>query len=66
MKDTCSSNTDTPMTIKKLDDNSSKAFWDYVEESKNDWREQQPSWSRDLEQRREPTQAAEEQHLIQA
>jgi hypothetical protein len=41
------------MTLKKLDDPASKDFWDYVEKSKQEWREQQPSWSRDLDERRE-------------
>ena len=40
------------MTLKKLDDPESKAFWDYVEQSKQEWREQQPSWSRELEERK--------------
>lgn len=49
MKDTASSNAATPMTLKKLDDQASKDFWDYVQKSKQDWREQQPAWSRELE-----------------
>lgn len=40
-----------PITIKKLNDPISKDFWDYVEKSKQEWRDQQPSWSRELEQR---------------
>ncbi len=59
MKDNSSSNRDTPMTIKNLDDKNSNDFWTYVDESKNEWHEQQPSWSRDLEERREPTPADE-------
>lgn len=42
----------TLMTIKKLDDPTSKDFWEYVEKSKQEWQEQQPSWSRELDERR--------------
>ena len=53
MKDMSSSHAAKPMGIKNLDDTNSKAFWDYVEKSRQDWREQQPLWSRELEQREE-------------
>jgi hypothetical protein len=39
------------MTVKKLDDPTSKAFWEFVDKSRQEWKEQQPSWSKDLEQR---------------
>jgi len=55
MKDTSSSKAATPMTLKKRDDQASRDFWDYVEKSKRDWQAQQPSWSRELEQRQERT-----------
>lgn len=51
MEDTDLSTAQKPMSLKKLDDPASKDFWDYVEKSKQEWREQQPSWSRELEQR---------------
>ena len=41
-----------PMSLKKLDDPASKAFWDFVEKSTEDWRQQQPAWSRELERER--------------
>lgn len=37
------------MSLKKLDDEASKDFWDFVQKSTKDWREQQPAWSRELE-----------------
>jgi len=49
MKDTASAKPNQPMSLKKLDDPSSKAFWDFVEKSTEDWRQQQPAWSRELE-----------------
>jgi hypothetical protein len=40
------------MSLKKLDDPASKDFWDFVEKSTQDWRHQQPDWSRELERER--------------
>ena len=40
------------MSLKKLDDPASKDFWDFVKKSTQDWREQQPPWSRELERER--------------
>ena len=40
------------MSLKKLDDPASKDFWDFVEKSTEDWRQQQPAWSRELERER--------------
>ena len=40
------------MSLKKLDDPAGKDFWDFVEKSTQDWRRQQPSWSRELERER--------------
>jgi hypothetical protein len=40
------------MSLKKLDDPASKDFWDFVEKSTRDWRQQQPDWSRELERQR--------------
>jgi len=51
MEDTGSPTKAKPMTLKKLDDAASKDFWEYVEKSKQEWLEQQPSWSRELERR---------------
>jgi len=45
------------MSLKKLDDPASKDFWEYVEKSKQEWREQQPSWSRELQQQQDAPQA---------
>ena len=33
-------------SLKKRDDVASKEFWDFVEKSTEDWRQQQPAWSR--------------------
>jgi hypothetical protein len=60
MKDTDSAaTTDTNMTLKKLDDPTSRDFWEYIEKSKQDWREQRPSWSKDLDDEREKKSAAQ-------
>lgn len=40
------------MSLKKLDDPASKDFWDFVQKSAQDWRQQQPDWSRELERER--------------
>ena len=40
------------MSLKKLDDPASKDFWDFVKKSTQDWRQQQPDWSRELERER--------------
>lgn len=37
------------VSLKKLDDPDSKDFWEFVEKSAEDWREQQPAWSRELD-----------------
>lgn len=52
MKHTTSAKPNKPMSLKKLDDPASKAFWDFVEKSTEDWRQQQPAWSRELEHER--------------
>jgi hypothetical protein len=58
MKDTESSSARaTIMTLKNRDDQASREFWDYVEQSKKDWQAQRPSWSRELEQRQERSSA---------
>lgn len=49
MKDTSSAEAGKPMSLKRLDDPTSKDFWDFVERSTKDWRQQQPDWSRKLE-----------------
>jgi hypothetical protein len=49
MKHTTSAKPNKPMSLKKLADPASKAFWDFVEKSTEDWRQQQPAWSRELE-----------------
>jgi hypothetical protein len=51
MKHTTSAKPNKPMSLKKLADPASKAFWDFVEKSTEDWRQQQPAWSRELEHR---------------
>lgn len=52
MKHTASAEPGNPMSLKKLDDAASKDFWDFVEKSTQDWRQQQPDWSRELERQR--------------
>jgi len=59
MEDTGSFNKTRLMTLKRLDDPASKDFWDYVEKSKQEWREQQPAWSRELQERE--TEQADQQ-----
>ena len=61
MEDTGSSPSNRLMTLKKLDDPKSKDFWDFVERSKQEWSEQQPTWSRDLEQRTTSSQQPSEE-----
>jgi hypothetical protein len=40
------------MSLKKRDDPASKDFWDFVEKATDDWRQQQPDWSRELDRER--------------
>ncbi len=63
MKDTGSPSTVKPMTLKKLDDPASKDFWEYIEKSKQDWQEQQPSWSRELDRRELSTREDGDQEI---
>lgn len=44
-KDTPSPSAAT-MTLKNLDDQDSKEFWDHVEKAKREWQASEPSWSR--------------------
>lgn len=52
MKDTLPSKSVKPMSLKKLDDPASKDFWEFVHKSTQEWQDQQPSWSRELERER--------------
>jgi deoxycytidylate deaminase len=38
-----------PMSFRKIDGPASKDFWDFVQKSTQEWRDQQPSWSREFE-----------------
>jgi hypothetical protein len=60
MKDTTSSPGAAAMTtIKKLDDEASRQFWDSVEEIKQGWQTERPSWYEEFEERKEHPTSAE-------
>lgn len=46
-------------TIKKLDDEASRRFWNSVEEIKQSWQTQRPSWYEEFEERKEHRTASE-------
>jgi hypothetical protein len=58
MKDSVSSKADK-MSLKKLDNDIDRAYWEAVEKAAREWRERQPTWSRDLDRERRPQQARE-------
>jgi len=40
------------MSLKKLENDTDRAYWESVEKAAKEWRERQPSWSRELERER--------------
>ena len=42
-----------PMSLKNLDDRDSREFWEFIDKSVEEWRQQQPRWSREIQRERQ-------------